>query len=107
MTEITFIEHDGTKTTVSAGSNDSVMQAAVANGIEGILAECGGAMMCATCHGYVDESFIDKTGRASGDEKEMLGFAYSEVKDNSRLCCQIKVTEDLDGLVVHLPEEQI
>lgn len=107
MPKITFISADGGQTTVEAGDGDSVMQAALASGIEGIVAECGGSMMCATCHVYVDEDWKLAVGDASDDERAMLDFAASEVRPVSRLSCQIAVTDDLDGLVVHLPDAQI
>jgi 2Fe-2S ferredoxin len=81
------------------------MLGAIENGIEGIVAECGGACSCATCHCYVDESWIDKTGRAEDMEEALIECA-EKPRETSRLSCQIEVTEDLDGLVVHLPESQ-
>jgi 2Fe-2S ferredoxin len=107
MPKITFVSPDGSRTTVEASDGDSVMQTALANGVEGIVAECGGAMMCATCHVYVDEDWKSAVEEASGDEGAMLDFAASEVRPASRLSCQIAVTDDLDGLVVHLPDAQI
>jgi len=100
MTKITFVQPDGRSQTVSAGVGDSVMQTALAHSIDGIFAECGGAMMCATCHCYVEDT---RTGEASQGEEDLLDCAEDEVRPSSRLSCQIKVTEDLDGLVVHLP----
>jgi ferredoxin, 2Fe-2S len=107
MPKITFVSPDGGRTTVEATDGDSVMQAALANGVEGIVAECGGAMMCATCHVYVDDDWESAVGEASEEERGMLDFAASEVKPASRLSCQIAITDDLDGLVVHLPDAQI
>lgn len=107
MPKITYVSPDGGRTTVEASRSDSVMQAALANGVEGIVAECGGAMMCATCHVYVDDDWKAKAGTASEGELAMLDFAASEVRPSSRLSCQIAITEELDGLVVHLPEAQI
>lgn len=107
MPKITFVSPQDGRTTVEASDGDSVMQTALANGVEGIVAECGGAMMCATCHCYVDEDWLAKTGAASDDERAMLDFAASEVKPSSRLSCQIKMTADLDGLTVYLPDAQI
>ncbi|SFJ90726.1 2Fe-2S iron-sulfur cluster-binding protein [Celeribacter neptunius] len=101
MAKITFVQPDGRRQTVEAETGKSVMQVALAHGIDGILAECGGAMMCATCHCYVDD---DRTGTASEGEEDMLDCAEAEVRPTSRLTCQIKVSEALDGLVVHLPE---
>ncbi|AVW93049.1 2Fe-2S iron-sulfur cluster-binding protein [Celeribacter baekdonensis] len=100
MTKITFVQPDGRSQTVNARTGDSVMQTALAHSIDGIFAECGGAMMCATCHCYVED---ERTGEASQGEEDLLDCAEDEVRPSSRLSCQIKVTEDLDGLVVHLP----
>lgn len=107
MPRITFVSADGDETTVDANGGDSVMQVALANNVDGIVAECGGSMMCATCHVYVADDWSPKTGPASDDERAMLDFAASEVKLTSRLSCQIKITDELDGLMVHLPEAQI
>jgi 2Fe-2S ferredoxin len=106
MTKITFVSADGARTTVDATDGSSVMQTALDNAIDGIQAECGGAMACATCHVYVDPAFAANTGSAGEHEAEMLEFAACEVKPTSRLSCQIKVSQDLDGLTVHLPERQ-
>lgn len=105
MTKITFIEHDGTEHTVEAVNGLTVMETAIRNMVPGIDADCGGACACATCHVYVDEAWDDKTGERSSMEQSMLDFA-SDVEATSRLSCQIKVTETLDGLVVRLPEQQ-
>jgi len=106
MTKITLIAANGTKTTIDAKDGDSLMQNAVANNIDGITAECGGSMMCATCHVYVDEAFIDKLPPSSDSEDEMLDSTASARKDTSRLSCQITVSPQMEGLVVNLPEEQ-
>ncbi|MEX6632601.1 2Fe-2S iron-sulfur cluster-binding protein [Hyphococcus lacteus] len=105
MPKITFIEQNGTEHAVEAAEGASVMEAAVKNMVPGIDADCGGACACATCHIYVDDAWREKTGKAATMEESMLDFAY-EPKENSRLSCQIKVTQDLDGLVVRLPEFQ-
>ena len=105
MTKIIFIEHDGTEHTVEAVDGLSVMENAIRNMVPGIDADCGGACACATCHVYVDEAFEDKAGERSSMEQSMLDFA-SDVKANSRLSCQIKVSSELDGLVVRLPVQQ-
>ncbi len=105
MTKITYIEHDGTEHTVDVDNGITVMEGAIRNLVPGIDADCGGACACATCHVYVDEAFKDKTGERTSMEDSMLDFA-SDVRDNSRLSCQIKVSDALDGLVVRLPEEQ-
>lgn len=107
MVKLTYIEHDGTETVVEADPGDTVMSTAIANGIDGIVGECGGSMMCATCHCYVDDAWTDRTGERMDGEDDMLDCAASEVRPTSRLSCQIKLSEDLDGLVVHLPEEQV
>ena len=107
MVKLTFVGPDGSQTTIDAPEGTSVMKAAVANDVDGIVGECGGAMMCATCHCYVDEAWADRTGPREDGEDDMLEGAASEVTDRSRLSCQIKLTADLDGLVVHLPEEQL
>jgi ferredoxin, 2Fe-2S len=105
MAKITYIEHDGTEHVVDVKPGQSVMEGAVKHNIPGIDADCGGACACATCHVYVDPAWISKTGEKSSMEESMLDFAES-VEDNSRLSCQIKVTDDLDGLVVRMPESQ-
>ena len=107
MVKVTYVQADGTQTTVDADEGDSVMSTALAHNIPGIVAECGGAMMCATCHCYVDDDWAAKTGDRNDGEDDMLDCALAEVKETSRLSCQIKLTEDLDGLVVHLPDEQM
>ncbi|TYC48627.1 (2Fe-2S)-binding protein [Rhodobacterales bacterium] len=105
MPKITYITSDGNQTEVEANEGSTVMENAIKNMVQGIEAECGGACACATCHVYVDEAWTDKTGTAEPMEEDMLDFAY-DVKPNSRLSCQIKVTSELDGLVVHIPERQ-
>jgi 2Fe-2S ferredoxin len=107
MPKITFIEHNGTPHTVQIAVGKSVMQAAVDNNVPGIDADCGGECACATCHVYVDAAWIDKTGLpvAGSQEASMLSFA-AVTQPDSRLSCQIPVTEALDGLVVRMPEGQ-
>ncbi len=105
MPKITYIEPNETAHTVEAEVGSTVMEAAIQNGISGIEAECGGACACATCHVYVDEAWREKTGEPSPMEEDMLDFGY-DIRPNSRLSCQIKVTPDLDGLVVRIPERQ-
>lgn len=107
MVQLTFVHPDGSQTQIDAHEGQSVMKAAVANDVDGIVGECGGAMMCATCHCYVDEAWADRTGPREEGEDDMLEGAASEVTEHSRLSCQIKLTPELDGLVVHLPEEQL
>ena len=105
MPKITYIAFDGEETTVDAKEGMSVMQTAVNNGVDGIVAECGGACSCATCHVYVEPEWFDKLPEAQAMEKEMLDFVMSP-QPTSRLSCQIKVTAELDGLVVTTPESQ-
>jgi 2Fe-2S ferredoxin len=104
MANITFVRPDGTQKTVDAAVGDNVMRAAVNAGIEGIIGECGGAMMCATCHCYVDEAWVRQTGDLVDGEEDMLDCAEAEVKPASRLSCQLTVTDELAGLIVHIPE---
>lgn len=105
MAKITYIEHDGTEHVVDVETGITVMEGAIRNLVPGIDADCGGACACATCHVYVDPAFADKTGERSSMEESMLDFA-SDVRESSRLSCQIKVTDALDGLIVRMPEEQ-
>ena len=105
MAKITYIEHDGTEHVVDVETGITVMEGAIRNLVPGIDADFGGACACATCHVYVDPAFADKTGERSSMEESMLDFA-SDVRENSRLSCQIKVTDALDGLIVRMPEEQ-
>ena len=105
MAKITFVEHDGTKHTVEGEIGSTVMETALRNQIGGIVAECGGACTCATCLVHVDEAWSAIVGKPSPEEEDMLDFAF-EVKTTSRLSCQIKVTEALDGLIVHTPAYQ-
>lgn len=105
MPLIKFINHDGKEDDVHVASGTTVMHAAVDNGVSGILADCGGACSCATCHCYIDDAWVAKTGEPDEVEAEMLDFVM-ERKPNSRLSCQIVVNDELDGLVVHLPESQ-
>jgi ferredoxin, 2Fe-2S len=106
MINIVFVSPDGTRMTVHGRAGDSLMQAAVAGGVDGIVAECGGSMMCATCHCYVDDGWAKKAGARRDGEAEMLESAASEVREHSRLSCQITLTPALDGIVIHLPETQ-
>lgn len=105
MPKITFISPDGTETVIDAENDISVMVNAINNGIEGIIAECGGACSCATCHVIVDPAWYDKLPAPENMEKDMLEFA-AEPSETSRLSCQIKVNDDLDGLVVRVPSAQ-
>jgi 2Fe-2S ferredoxin len=105
MPKITYIEHNGTEHALEVKNGLSVMEGAVKNNVPGIDADCGGACACATCHVYVDAAWIDKVGSKSAMEESMLDFAEN-VESNSRLSCQIKVADTLDGLVVRMPESQ-
>ena len=105
MPKITFVSADGTRRTVEAETGSTVMEAAIRNKIPGIDAECGGACSCATCHVYVDEEWLPAVGAAKPMEEDMLDFAF-DVRDESRLSCQIKATAEIDGLVVNLPKSQ-
>lgn len=105
MAKITFIQPDGESQTVEAENGLTVMEAAKLNDIPGIDAECGGACACATCHVYIDEAWREKTGRPNDMEEDMLDFAF-DVREESRLSCQIKITDALDGLVLRVPAKQ-
>ncbi len=105
MPKITYIEHSGAEHAIDVPSGLSVMEGAVKNSVPGIDADCGGATACATCHVYVDEAWLAKTGERTAMEAAMLEFAEA-VEANSRLSCQIKVSDALDGLVVRMPASQ-
>jgi len=105
MTQITYIDASGQSRTVEAQAGATVMETALRNSIPGIEAECGGACACATCHVYVADDWTAKVGPPSQMEEDMLDFAF-EVRPSSRLSCQIKVTAELDGLVVTTPAKQ-
>lgn len=105
MPKVKFIRHNGNESEVEISSGDSIMIGAVQNDIDEIVAECGGSCACATCHCYIDEAWLAKVPSADTMEKEMLDCAY-EPKENSRLSCQVIMSDELDGLVVHLPETQ-
>lgn len=105
MAKITFIDQDGGARTVEADNGSTVMEVAIRNDVPGIEAECGGACSCATCHVYVDDGWTETVGGPEPMEEDMLDFAY-DVRPTSRLSCQIKVSDKLDGLVVTTPERQ-
>lgn len=105
MTKITFIEANGTRHETEAEDGSTVMETAVRNSVPGVVGECGGSLTCATCHVYVDDVWAETVGGPSVPEEDMLDFAY-DIRPTSRLSCQIKVSNALDGLVVHVPERQ-
>ncbi len=105
MPLIKYIDHSGNIFEADVDVGQTVMDGALDNMIDGILAECGGCCSCATCHVYVEESFLDKTGVADGMEKELLSVVKNQ-GENSRLSCQIVVTEEMDGMSVTMPESQ-
>ena len=106
MAKITYIEHNGKNHTIDVPNGLSVMEGAVQNNIPGIDADCGGSMACATCHVYVKEEWFNKLPKKEDGEEDMLDMAF-EPKKNSRLSCQIMVSDELDGLIVNLPEKQV
>lgn len=105
MPQITFINADGTKTEVDAKIGDSIMRAALDNGVAGLSAECGGCLSCATCHAYVGEDWVDRIAPPSEEEQVMIECAI-DVRPTSRLSCQVQVAEDMDGMVVEIPASQ-
>lgn len=107
MPSIKFIDADGNEKTVDAKSGMSVMRAAIENDVDGIEAECGGGCMCATCHVFVEESWADKLSAPLPEENDMLDETATERTSQSRLSCQIMITDEMDGLVVKLPLTQI
>jgi 2Fe-2S ferredoxin len=106
MPKVVFITLDGAQRVVDAHTGESVMAAAVRNGVPGIIGECGGNCSCATCHVYVADDFAAGAGGAGDMEDDLLDLGVADRRETSRLSCQIPVTEDLDGLTVHIPEEQ-
>lgn len=106
MTTITFIHPDGREQRVTVSSGESAMQAATHHDIGGILAECGGNAMCATCHVYVDEAWLSRLPAMADDEDALLDGTAAKRRGNSRLSCQIKLSADLDGLILNLPARQ-
>ncbi|MBV9858553.1 MAG: 2Fe-2S iron-sulfur cluster binding domain-containing protein [Alphaproteobacteria bacterium] len=107
MPRVTYVSQDGSETTLDIAVGTSVMQAAAYNGVDGIVAECGGSCMCATCHVYVKEDQLARTPPMQPDEDAMLEGTASERRPNSRLSCQLAMTPEMDGLVVYLPETQV
>src|SRR5690242_18326233 len=106
VVRVHFVEPDGTRRTVEGRRGQSLMRAAVSNGIEGVVADCGGCMTCATCHVFVDEAWTERVGPPSAEEDSMLEFTAVPRKANSRLSCQVVLELRLDGLVAGLPETQ-
>jgi 2Fe-2S ferredoxin len=106
MPKITYISHQGDIYEIDVPVGDSVMEGAIRNGIDGIVAECGGSCLCATCHVYVDEKFLPLLDPIGEEQDAMLDSTAAERKPNSRLSCQIQVREELDGLIVRMPETQ-
>ena len=105
MPKITYIEHNGKSHSIEVANGLSVMEGAIQNNITGIDADCGGGMACATCHVYVKEEWFDKLIKKEDGEEDMLDMAH-EPNKFSRLSCQLTVSEELEGLVVKLPEKQ-
>ena len=106
MPKVIYVSAKGETREVDVPVGTTVMAAALKNGIDGIVAECGGVCMCSTCHVFVDEKFFGKLPPAQDTEEAVLEIAAEERRPTSRLSCQIKVTEELDGLMVRLPERQ-
>ena len=107
MAKITYVEHNGTEHVVDVANGLNVMEGARDNNIPGIEADCGGACACSTCHVYVDPDWVEKVPAKDDMEEDMLDFAFEPDPATSRLTCQIKVTDALDGLRVKMPEKQI
>mgnify|MGYP003520292427 FL=1 len=107
MPIVTYVDSNGASTPISVESGDNAMHGAVYHGVEGIVGECGGGLACATCHCYVDDAWMEAVGGPSSqDEIDMLESTASEVRPTSRLACQITVSDEMDGLIIHLPERQ-
>ena len=105
MPKITYVEHNGEKRTINVDKGLTVMEGAIQNEIPGIDADCGGGMACATCHVYVKEEWLDKLPKKEDGEEDMLDMAF-EPKKNSRLSCQLIVSDEFDGLTVNIPSKQ-
>lgn len=106
MPSVTFIHPDGHSERIDAEAGASAMNTALVHGVGGILAECGGNAMCATCHVYVDEAWVERLAPPGADEDALLDGTAAERRPNSRLSCQIRMTPELDGLVLRLPDRQ-
>ncbi len=107
MVKITYVEFGGTEKTIDVPVGLTVMEGARDHGVKGIEADCGGACACATCHVYVADEWVDKLPPKESMEQDMLDFAWQPDPRRSRLSCQIKVTPEIEGLVVYIPEKQI
>ena len=107
MAKITYIEHNGTEHVVEVANGLTVMEGARDNNVPGIEADCSGACACSTCHCYVDAAWVEKLPAKDDMEADMLDFAWEPDVLRSRLTCQVKVTDELDGLILNLPEKQI
>src|SRR5512137_923766 len=107
MPNVIYVAADGSSQSIDVPVGENVMRGALYNGVEGIVGECGGGLSCATCHVYVDDAWTGKVGgAASTAEQELLESAAAELRASSRLSCQIVMTAELDGLVVHIPDRQ-
>jgi len=106
MPKVTFIDADGTRHEVEGKNGVSLMEIAISNNLDGVEAECGGSCMCATCHCYIEEEFSAALPGIESEEDEMLGFTAADRRPTSRLSCQLKMSDELDGIEVHLPTEQ-
>lgn len=106
MAKITYIEHSGEEHVLDLATGQSVMQGAVSNSIRGIIGDCAGSCSCATCHVYVDPAWVDKVG-AKSEMETLLLEEVCDGQENSRLSCQIEVSDALDGLIVRMPEKQV
>ncbi len=105
MPKVTYITPDETRHEIELENGYSIMEGAINNDIDGIVAECGGACACATCHSYVDVAWTDKIPAMDDMEDSMLDAAFDR-KDNSRLTCQIEMTDELDGIVIHVADNE-
>jgi ferredoxin, 2Fe-2S len=106
MPKITYIENNGTEHQVDLPMGATIMEGAIQNDVKGVIAECGGSCMCATCHIYVDEQFLDLLPEMEEEENEMLEAANAPRQNNSRLGCQVRVSKAMDGIIVRIPEKQ-
>jgi ferredoxin, 2Fe-2S len=106
MPKITYVQHDGSRSELDVPAGQSIMKAAIANDVDGIIADCGGSLSCATCHVYVAQVAPGAFPPPAEEEQEMLEDTASERRDNSRLSCQLTLTDDMDEVVIELPEDQ-